>query len=261
MTAWHDDPFFQYPRTRAATSEGAVDLPILYFDDSQCMGLFLVDHAAAQAMVQGEGLDAVRVVGGKALVGVAFYEYRDTSIGVYNEVGVAIAVVPAGTAAPRLPLLSMLGSLDKGRVGFFIVDLPVTTPAACAAGRELWGYPKFVTPIRFFLERDRFTGGVSDPSGTCDIVDLSGEPGLGVRGPILDLILYSRREGTMLRTLVNTRGGGRSCLPGTMRLRVGPSGHPMAVRLRALGLDGARPALVMHSHRLQLRLNAGAVLP
>ncbi len=261
MTAWSADPFFQYPQTTVATSEGPVALPILYYDDSQWMGLFLVDHKAAQAMVHADGLDAVRVAGGKALVGVAFYEYRETSIGVYNEVGVALAVVPTGTPMPTLPLLSMLGSLDKGRVGFFIVDLPVTTAAACAAGREIWGYPKFVSPIQFSLVGDRFAGAVSDPAGAGSILDMSGVAGVGIPGPILDLILYSRRDGALLRTLVNTRGGGRTCLAGSMRLRVAASEHPMAQRLRALGLADARPALVMHSQRLQLRLNAGAVLP
>jgi hypothetical protein len=46
-----------------------------------------------------------------------------------------------------------------------------------------------------------------------------------------------------------------------MRLTVSGGAHPMARRLAALGLDGAKPAIVMHSDRLQLRLNAGAVLP
>lgn len=260
MTAWDRDPFFQYPQTNAATSEGDVALPILYYDDSQCMGLFYVDHAAAQAMVQGDGLDAVRFAGGKALVGVAFYQYRQTSIGVYNEVGVAIAVVPAGTRQPALPMLSMLGALDARHVGFFIVDLPVTTAAACAAGRELWGYPKFVTPIRFVLQGGRFNGAVVDPAGTGDIVELSGDAGVAVPGPLLDLVLYSRRNGALLRTLVNTRGGGRIGRSGSMRLTV-TGQHPMAQRLRALGLANAAPSIVMYSDRLQLRLNAGALIP
>lgn len=261
MTAWHADPFFQYPRTTFATSEGNVELPILYYDDSQVLALFLVDYDRAQAMVRGEGMEAARFVGGKALVGVAFYEYRQTSIGVYNEVGVAIAVVPAGTRSPSFPLLSMMRSLDKGSVGFFIVDLPVTTAAACAAGREIWGYPKFVTPIRFALKGERFSGTVTDPESEVDLLELAGDTGAGIPGPLLDLILYSRRSGALLRTLVNTRGGGLICLPGTMRLKVSGSAHAMARRLVALGLDDAMPAVVMRSDRLQLRLNAGAALP
>lgn len=255
------DPFFQYPRSVARTSEGDVELPILYYDDSNLMALFRVDYDKAQRLVAPQGLQAVRFAGGKALAGVAFYEYRETTIADYREVGVAIAVVPKGVESPALPMLSMFRQLDKNRLGFHILDLPVTTPMACAAGREIWGYPKFVTPIGFALGGNRFEGTVSDPDSGAQLLRLAGRTGPGVSGPLLDLVIYSRLEGRMLRTLVNTRGGGRICLPGTIRLEVNSSTHPMAQRLAALGLSNARPALVLHTHALQLRLNAGAVLP
>ncbi len=261
MTRWQSDPFFQYPRTTFPTSEGDVELPILYYDDSHVMALFRVEYDRAQALVAEHGLVAVRLAGGKALVGVAFYEYRATSIADYREVGVAIAVVPAGTAMPMFPLVSMLERLDTGTVGFWIIDLPVTTAAACAAGREIWGYPKFVTPIQFTLEGGDFRGAVTDPVSGGDLVTLAGAAGPGIPGPLLDLILYSRLDGRMLRTLVNTRGGGRVCMPGSLRLDVSASPHPMAQRLRALGLERAEPMVMLHTHALQLRLNAGAPLP
>ncbi|MDO8654318.1 MAG: acetoacetate decarboxylase family protein [Undibacterium sp.] len=260
-TAWQNDLFFQYPRTPIPTSEGTVGMPILYYDNSVMMALFRVDYDKAQALVGDQGLQAVRVFGGKALAAIAFYQYRETSIADYNEVGVAIAVVPNGTQVPMFPLLSMLNNLDKAPVGFCVVDLPVTTDAACAAGREIWGYPKFVTPIGFSLQGGRFDGAVTDPDTGKDLVRLSGKAGLGMPGPLLDLVLYSRHNGQMLRTLVNTRGGAQACLPGSMRIQVSDSKHPMAQRLNALGLSNAKPALLFHSHALQLRLNAGAVLP
>ena len=102
---------------------------------------------------------------------------------------------------------------------------------------------------------------MTDPDRAGNVIELSGSAGVGIPGPILDLVLYSRHRGALLRTLVNTRGGGRISLPGTMRLTVPGGAHPMARRLAALGLDGAKPAIVMYSDRLQLRLNAGAVLP
>lgn len=261
MNACLKDPFFQYPRTVAHTSEGDVELPIFYYDDSNLMALFRVDYDKAQQLVTPHGVQAVRFTGGKALAGVAFYEYRKTSIADYREVGVAIAVVPKGAEAPALPMLSMFRQLDKNTLGFHILDLPVTTPAACAAGKEIWGYPKFVTPIGFVLSGNRFEGTVSDPDSGGRLLRLSGHTGPGVSGPLLDLVLYSRLDGTMLRTLVNTRGGGKFCLPGTIRLEVESSAHPMAQRLITLGLQNARPALVIHTHTLQLRLNAGAALP
>lgn len=256
---WDQDVFFQYPLSRFNTSCGEIDMPILYYDCSVVMAIFLVDADKAATVVRDPALAVVPVVGGKAMVGVAFYEYRHTAIAPYNEVGVAISAIPRSATVPRWPLLSLLGALDKNPMGFHIVDLPVTTDAACAAGREAWGYPKFVTPIDFALEGKRFKGTVTDPVDHTVLVALEGRFGLGAGGPLLDLALYSRREDQLLRTLVNTRGGATVSTGGSLQLKVSASSrHPMAERLRALGLDGARPACVFRSSRLQLRLNAGA---
>ncbi|WP_022979694.1 acetoacetate decarboxylase family protein [Ideonella sp. B508-1] len=260
MTDWNRDPFFQVPLNLLPTSEGEVAMPILYHDNSNFLAMFWVDHPRAQAQTDADGFEAVRFGNGKALAVVAFYEYRQTAIGPYNEVGVAIAAVPPGTALPRSPLRSLLRTPDRNPVGFDIIDLPVTTPAACAAGREIWGYPKFVTPIRFSLGSGQFCGTVKDPAAQGPIVTLSGRMGLSVPAPLLDLVLFSRHRDQILRGSAITRGGGRLCLPGSVRLEVSDSAHRMANHLRELGLDGARPFCVSHTHRLQLRLNAGAVV-
>lgn len=254
------DPFFQYPRYDHATSQGPVAMPILYYEDSNFMTLFFIDLERARAKLAPAGLEPVRFLGGKALAGVAFYQYRSTSIGPYDEVGVAIAALPAGTAVPALPLLSMMRDPDHNRVGFHILDLPVTTAAACAAGREIWGYPKFVTPIGFSLDRGRFEGTVTDPGDGSAMLRLAGRVGPGLPAPLLDLVLYSRLDGALVRATAITRGGGRACLPGSVRLEVSASDHRMAATLRDLGLADARPAFVTHTDRLQLRLNAGVTI-
>lgn len=258
---WHQDAFFQYPLSPFETSCGNVDLPILYFDNSVVMAMYLVDADKAAAQMKDNRLEVARILGNKAIVVTAFYQYRDTAIAPYNEVGVAIAVLPKGTPAPAAPLMSLLRPLDKNPVGFNVIDLPVTTPAACAAGKEVWGYPKFVTPIGFELNGKQFKGSVQDPLSGEDMVVLDGRFGLAAPGPLLDLVLYSQHQGKLLRTLVNTRGGADMCFPGSSRLRISKtSKHPMAERLRQLGLDGAAPTLVCASHRLQLRLNQGAAV-
>jgi hypothetical protein len=225
------------------------------------IAIFRVDYNSAQTMVNPHHLTAIRFSGGKALVGIAFYEYRNSSINSYNEVGVVIAALPNGTIAPKFPLLSLFYSLDKNRTGLYIVDLPVTTTVACAAGKEIWGYPKFVTPINFELIGRNFIGSVRHPDSGSSLLTLSGNAGLGVPGPLFDLVLYSSHQGKTLRTLVNTRGGGRISLPGSIRLQTGDGDHPMTNRLKMLGLKDAKPAFVSYTHTLQSRLNAGAVMP
>ena len=191
-------------------------------------------------------------------MGVAHYEYRRTGVGAYNEVGLAVQVLPEGAPAPRNPIQALYGSVDERHLGFHILDLPVTTPLANAAGRELWGYPKFVAPIPFHLDRKSFESSVLDPDGNGDILSLSGRllPSLPV--PPMSLVLYSHHRGNLLRTIVNVRGRTNLRLGRSLQLHVGESTHRMADNLRDLGLDGARPLIVMDTDRFQSRLNAGA---
>jgi hypothetical protein len=257
MCTWQQDPFFLYPQARHSTSAGDVALPIFYYNNSNLILLYEVDHERAAALIDGEQLEVVTVSRNKALVAVACYEYRDTSIGSYNEVGVAIATVPCHTKAPPFPWLALYQPVDYRHLGFTVIDLPVTTDIACAGGRELWGFPKFVTDIGFSLTQSGFRCTVKDPDTDTQIVDIHGKPGMGIPAPQLDLVLYSIKESDMLRSLAITRGGGRLSLPGSLRLHLGKSEHPMAQRLKALGLDALKPMLVFHSQSLQLRLNAG----
>ncbi|MFY9179212.1 MAG: acetoacetate decarboxylase family protein [Venatoribacter sp.] len=258
MSAWNNDPFFQYPRNPVETSVGPVEMPILYYDNSQWMFLFWGDLAAARELID-DGLEVVSF-NGKALIGVAYYEYRDTSIADYNEVGVAIGCVPKGVKVPLKSFASLLCHPDNNAVGMHIIDLPVTTKEACAAGREIWNYPKFVTDITFKENGREFVGIVKDPEGGNDIVTIQGKASLAVPYKVIDLVLYSKHNNQLLRTNVNTRGLGKASLGGTLRLAIGNTNHPMGERLAKLGLNGKKPLLVIRTDKLQLRLNSGAAI-
>ena len=258
----HDAPFFQVPRQRVKTSQGTVELPILYYDTSMLNAFFLVDREKVEAVLKGTGLTPALTVGGKALVALACFEYRDTSVGVYNEVGVAAAVLRQGETLPLggwQDLIATLRQPEERRVAFHILDLPVTTAAANAAGREIWGYPKFVTEIPFTLNGRHFDCAVKTPEGGV-LMRLSGRMGPSFPVAPLSLTLLSLREGEMVRATVNVRGAQRMALPGSLKLEVPDQSHPMAQRLQALGLVGAEPFAVNWTHDFQSRLNAGVVV-
>ncbi len=48
MTEFSGDPLFQFPRTSFASSAGSFELPIFYYDNSNVIAMFWVDHARAQ---------------------------------------------------------------------------------------------------------------------------------------------------------------------------------------------------------------------
>jgi hypothetical protein len=251
------DRFFDVERTIHRTSAGLVELPILYFDASNVVALFEADAGGAERLLEGTGLVPTIVRGGRALVGLSFYEYRRTTVGVYNEVGVAIFARPCGERALLPALADLLLPPARRRSGAWVVDLPVTTEAANAAGRELWGYPKFVTSIDFALTGRRFRSTVHDPSGDEAICEIAGEMDGGIRVPSLSLVTFSKLDDTLVRTHVDVRAPTRACRRGDVRLRIGRSSHRMARDLRDLDLDGAHPTMLLVTERFQSLLHAG----
>lgn len=258
MSTDYNDPFFQVPRTIRPTSEGDVEFPILYSKTRCVQAFFLCPVAQVEKHLTGTGLKPGLLWRGKAVVGLAFFEYSETSIGVYNEAGLALPAVPSGAQGRRwFGLLEDVES-PKHVLGFHIAHLPVTTAAACAAGREIWGYPKFVAPIPFQLSgRDLKTSVVDPVAPSVNICELHGQMGAGMPAPALSLLLYSRLGAQRLRTTVNVRGNSRLHRPGSVRLQLGASNHPMNASLRDLGLQGAQPVVLSVTENFQSRLNLG----
>ena len=263
------DPFFSVPRTVAPTSEGPVELPILYSRTRYINAFFLVARARVEAALDVAGARQLRPAcewRGRALVGLACFEYQETSIGPYNEVGLAVAVVPPGVRPRARHWLELMSGGDGPRreVGFYVLHLPVSTAAACAAGREIWGLPKFVTPIVYGRAGDGVAITLTDPAHANDdahaIFALTGTLGASLPAPAPGLVLYSQNHGQWLRTVVNVRGAGRIYSGRGLRLRLGASTHPMAGTLRDLGLSDARPSFVLDTDRFQSRLNGGRPL-
>ena len=137
------DPFFAVPTMKTTTSAGDVELPILYYDNSCVFALFTADPDGVAAKLAGTGLIPALRIGQRPVVAMGLYEYRQTSIGSYNEVGIGILVYPERYKRSRSVAgwAQLLRRPDRRDQGTYVIDLPVTTQAACAAGSEIWGYP------------------------------------------------------------------------------------------------------------------------
>jgi hypothetical protein len=249
------DPFLDRARASFPTSAGDVELPGLFRDGAAVFAFFRADLGRAAQVLAGGPFVPVRFAGGGALAALAAYDYRDSSIGPYREVGTALAVVPRGVRVPALPLLHLVREEAHDDVGWHVLDLPVTTRIADAAGRELFGLPKFESEIAFELGAGSARVVVQAPTGEEPVLALEGHPGPGVVLGSMDLVLYTELGGALHRSLVETRGRMHTSLGRGLVLRTGGADHPMARRLRALGLDGARPFAAQVCTRWQAVLN------
>lgn len=217
-----------------------VDLPVHVRDASQVSATWRVDAAEAQRIVDHTGLLVVRDRRGRATVSVAAVDYRDNDLGAYHEIALAFVVVPHDAPVGWRP--------DPRRPTTYIHRLPVDEDFTCAAGRQIWGFPKWVTDLSW-REGRRGTDAVLVEDGRF-VLGLHVDPGwVPLPAKPLPMSCYTSMEGTLRRTEWTTTVHGGRIRPGGARLAVG-RGHPMAVELDRLGLHGRRPLMVVTTPRI-----------
>lgn len=251
------NPFFQVSQEEVSTTTGPVRLPIFYYQASALQCYYRIPVALAEPLFVDSPWKPAVFGRDRVLAGMAWYQYRDTDIGSYNEVALAVGVYPWKAKEPSLPWLDFLKPSFGRSLGFHILHLPVTSSPAYIAGTELWGYPKFITDIDFAVEQDLFVGEVKDPDGEETILRLTGDVFGGFPFPGQDLVLYSAKEGQQLRTVVNVKTVFHNLRGASFHLLPGYSSHPMCTHIKALGLHERHPFLVQFSRSFQSRLNTG----
>jgi hypothetical protein len=244
-----DDGFFDgIEQAPVNTSAGPCELPILYRDGSVIGLVYRVEpERAASCMPPCVPFEPFLVLG-KALVQLVAFEYRDTTIGPYAELALTVQVKVRGSA-PSL-LLSLLDQKGVEEQGSFFLNLPVTTAGACAAGREIWGYPKYVVPIDTDFRKE---GVRVEQRGE---LELRVGPAGRFRSAGMPFLLMSVNNGRILRTTVETGhklswGGAAS-----VELRVLGAG-PTADNISRLGLEADKPTAVWRAPRMRSILPLG----
>lgn len=226
---------------RRVLSDGTeCPLPIRYFDVQCLVATFLTELNRAAELLRGTGLQAVPQEDGKAVVVLYCIEYRKTDIGPYNEVGLTVLTLAPGDPIPAS----------------YVLNLPVTTAAANRAGREIWGYNKFVTPIDVNSDGKKFSTILRDPENEM-IATLEGRRNSSVPAPPNDILTFTLLGGRTIKTQIQVLTPFHASRGDSFVVKVGTSRHPMANNLRTLALDGARPVLVQYADPFQALLFPG----
>jgi Acetoacetate decarboxylase (ADC) len=228
---------------RQILSDGAeCFLPIRYFDVQCLVATFLVAPDRASELLVA-GLQPVLQEDGRAIVDLYCIEYRKTDIGPYNEVGLTVrAKTPGDEIAAN-----------------YVVNLPVTTAVANRAGREIWGYNKFVAVIDVNGNGKAFSTALRD-SDNETICVAEGERGASVPAPATDILTFSLHHGRLTKTVIRVLTPSLASSGDSFVFKVGSSRHPMTSNLRTLGLDGARPVLIHYTDPFQSLLFPGRAL-
>ncbi|HWD52106.1 MAG TPA: acetoacetate decarboxylase family protein [Acidimicrobiales bacterium] len=201
---------------------------------------YLVPSVAAQRLVDPTGLTVTGPLPGKALVALAVCRYDDTDLDPYHEVAMSF-VVRAHDAHSGASGLERLQEFASGAIGVYIHQLPVDQEFSCAAGRDIWGFPKWVASID--IDEGSPSGSArSAGSATAvrlvdagrHVLSLAMTGGGRLRLPSQAPPTYSFRDGVLRRTTWTISSEGLSGRLGGATLVLGH--HPMADELRSLGL-------------------------
>jgi hypothetical protein len=228
-------------------SLGELELPVRVTDGSSLACIYRVKLDAARAVLPTDCFEPVPV-GGEALVQVTAMEYGESSIGPYNELGVMVLARRAGSMPSRMRMLMSLASVEDA--GWYVLNLPVSTGFACAAGRELWGHPNYLTRVDTEFDHEDAQVILGE-----ELV-LEHRARFGVKVPGRPFVYFSELEGRLLRTVVPVEHSQRMGGARSVRIQVTGDG-PTAETVRRLGLERRRPMLAARADHVKLALRLG----
>jgi hypothetical protein len=205
-------------------------LPVNSSDTPALVAAFAVDAERAAELLPGNELHPVRLPGGRGLLILTVIDYKTTDIGRYIEYSIALACIRGSRPLP-LPLALLLG-----RVGQFVVDLPVSSEVSVKGGKGIWGMPKH----RAYLEFEVCERNVASRYYLDDALAV----GIEVRRPRfcrLPLAAaasnYCQFRGMLMKSTVHFRGRMGVNLPFTPSARLTISDHPRVAPLRTLDVS------------------------
>jgi Acetoacetate decarboxylase (ADC) len=198
----------------------SVDIPVEVRSAKMVGGTFTAPYTAAHEIIAYSGLRPLKLVGTLALCVVSAVQYTDSDLGPYNEVALAIAVdAPSG---------------GGGGLTTFIHRLPVNQEFTCAAGRDIWGFPKWVADISFQERPGRTVALMMDGGELAMALSVDTRFAVPVPSSEVEMTCYSYREGTLRRTPWTMRMSQVKMRPGGVSVDVGER-NQLADDLRALG--------------------------
>ena len=148
-----DHPFFKDTPRRSLDMAGqSLEFPVFYYDVRFVTAIFTAKTSALKKLLPHRRFKPIQIWPGTSMLGVAAFEYRDTSVGPYNEIAITIPIkFPSRFVVPGLSALKMM---RKNLFPVYIHHLPVTTEIALKFGIHFYNYPKFLAEITF-QDRDQ----------------------------------------------------------------------------------------------------------
>jgi hypothetical protein len=210
--------------------------------------------------LHGTNLEAGLVFNGKPLVAVGLIEYKDSDLGAYNEVIIAIPVVPEGTKPGLSNWSDLYGAMNKRKLGQYIIHIPVTSQLSMDAGIGLWGYPKTIKKIEHGFQSNKISSVIWNDVGHEKIIEFKGSMGVGIPIPTMNLLTYSFQDGHTLKTQVEVNSNMKWKPFADIRIIVNDTTDPMCMDIIELGICNKKPLFTIEASNFKAKFKKGISL-
>ena len=127
-----------------------VDVPVKYSDASALMVFFSISLKKAKSLLDSERLTPVSILGGRCLLGITFFDYRDCPAGPYHEFTFSIPVlVDSKFHIPLLPII--LDSFFKN-FGYYVFLMGADSDISRLHIEKIFPYPVVNKNLHINLE-------------------------------------------------------------------------------------------------------------
>jgi hypothetical protein len=237
-----------------SAQESRLLIPVSYSGATVVAAVYLIRASTAHELVDCPKLHPLILPGNRSVSVITMFDFKASSIGPYKEL--SIGILASTTSISLRTVLSALSG--PAPIGAWVLELPVSSPAACRGGIELFGYPKSLACIDVHDVHNKYSYSVRDEGR--EVVSCELTLGRGVRLPIRQLVTYSKLGGDLLETKIPvswhpTLSSGRG-----VRMRLGTPGHRVRDTIARLLLP-AEPIFILHGAGFEAILNAVRLSP
>lgn len=215
---------------------------------------------AVAAKLDGTGLKPGLVFNGKPLVAVGLINYKESDLGAYNEVIIAIPVIPDGVKSGLKNWTDLYAPFKKRKLGQYIIHIPVTSEISMDAGRKIWGYPKIVRKIDHDFQTGIIKSSIWNRESDKKIIEFKGASGMGLPIPSMDLMTYSFKDGHLIKTTVDTDANMKWKMNADIRINVMDESDPLCKDIIDLGLVNKKPLFTIEASKFKAKFNEGKII-
>ncbi len=222
-------------------------LPVNSDDSPALMAGFTCDGDAAQALLPGNELHALRFPNGRGMFIVTVIDYRTTDIGRYVEYSIALACT---MGAKRRGLLTSVLRMKHAGTGQYVWDLPVSSQISVKGGKGIWGMPKHQANLDFRVD-DRSMSSQYDLDGKlCMRITVERPSGLKVPLRKVGAVNWCQFRGMLMKSSIYFSDRAEVAAGPRAKATLLIGDHPRMDPLRTLDL-ASKPiftACLPHSH-------------